>query len=91
MSVYSAANIKNSLGDTQFSLVVCISAVAVQVDVVASGASEDEGKDSKATEKENLVASTDSKPPSDSTHKRQLSVREKAAAFLENTAKDSVC
>jgi len=69
-------------------------AVAMQVDMVATDASEDEGKDSKdntATEKENVVASSDSKPPSDSTHKRQLSVREKAAAFLENTAKDSVC
>ena len=75
-------------------LVDSVTAAATQVDMVATGASEDEGKDSKdntATEKENVVTSTDNKPPSDSTHKRQLSVREKAAAFMENTTKDSVC
>jgi len=59
---------------------------------LAADASEDEGKDSAAAVTENAVSSTDSKPSSsDSTHRRQLSVREKAAAFLENTAKDSVC
>ena len=71
-------------------MVESVNAVAVQVDVVVAVASEDEGKDSKdntATEKENV----DSKPPSDFIQKRQLSVREKAAAFLENSAKDSVC
>ena len=71
-----------------------VSDVAVRVEVLAADASEDEGKDGKdatAMEKENVVASTDSKPPADTTHKRQLSVREKAAAFLENTVKDSVC
>jgi len=77
----------NSL-DRQLPLVDSVSAATMQVDVVATDASEDDGKDRKdntATEKENV----DGKP--DSAHKRQLSVREKAAAFLENAAKDSVC
>ena len=62
--------------------------------LMAADASEEEGKDGAETAKENVVAlvSVESKPSqSDSGYKRQLSVREKAAAFLENTAKDSVC
>jgi len=57
---------------------------------VAVDASEDDGKDSTTTGKETVATSTDSKCM-DSSQKRKLSVREKAAAFLENTAKDSVC
>lgn len=67
--------------------------MAVQLDVaVVTDASEDEGRVSSAAVKENVVTSADSKASSaDSSHKRPLSVREKAAAFLESTTKDSVC
>lgn len=61
-------------------------------------ASEDEGKVQSVAARDNVVAArdnvanTDSKASSvDSSQKRQMSVREKAAAFLENANKDSVC
>jgi len=61
------------------------------VDVVVD-ASEDEDKESTTAAKENVVTSTDGRSSStESSQKRQMSVREKAAAFLETTMKDSIC
>jgi len=55
---------------------------------VSTDTSEDDCKDDSAAVKENVA--TDNKPSS-TDNKRQLSVREKAAAFLDSTSKDSVC
>jgi len=72
-----------------------LQSAVIEVDVIVSAdASEDDGKVGTAAvkENENVDSSTDSSASSaESSHKRQLSVREKAAAFLENTTKDSVC
>lgn len=59
--------------------------------VVATDVSEDEGKDSTTPVKESEAASTTESMSTNSSQTRKLSVREKAAAFLENAAKDSVC
>ena len=58
--------------------------------IVATDVSEDEGKDSTVPVKETEAASTTDSKSTNSNQSRKLSVREKAAAFLENTAKDSV-
>jgi len=59
--------------------------------VMATDVSADEDKDSTTPVKETDTAGATDSKSTNSSQTRKLSVREKAAAFLENTAKDTVC